>query len=554
VKVASTLKFVVPVFSALVGLIVLSPCHAMDEPVTQIIVQPAAFHLAYATAVNAGEMANFSQAAQLTLAHVRAMSGQGQVLRLPHAMTRAEAETVVQRLKASGLVLNAQLDRRVYPRMVPNDPRYAEQWNYHALITGKPYGENNYGLNLPGAWDITTGSPSVVVAILDTGLLPHQDIDTNILDGVGRVVGGYDFISDKDIANDGDGRDADPTDPGDWVEKDNKLCGDGTFHPSSWHGTHVSVTVGALTNNGIGVSGVAWQVSLLPLRVLGTCGGSFSDVIDAMRWAVGLPVPGVADNLHPARILNMSFGGAGACEAAEQSAVDDVLAKGGMVVVVAGNSGDDLKRAPESPASCNGVFTIAATDQQGQRASYSNFGSEVELAAPGGEQPIDTGILSTVDTGQRTPDLSDGFSAQYGSYTGTSMAAPHVSGVLALMLALKADLGRAEALSLLQKSATAFPKYSKNPVFNCTTSTCGAGIVNAQAVLALMQGAAVPPSAPMPEPTPPIPEPPQQPVAASGGGGSMECLSLLGLFGLAALRHRLGHRLRQRRRLGLKPV
>jgi len=285
----------------------LSPCWASERMVTQLIVQPAEFHLAHARVLNAGEVVRFSQAAQLDLQHARAMSGQAQVLRLPKAMTHSEAEAVVARLQASGLVRFAQIDRRVYPRMAPSDPRYNEQWNYQSLITGKVYGENNYGLNLPGAWDITTGSPAVVVAILDTGLLPHQDIDSNILDGLGRVVGGYDFITDPAIANDGDGRDANPTDPGDWVEKDNKLCGDGAFYPSSWHGTHVAGTVGALTNNAIGVSGVAWQVSLLPVRVLGTCGGSFSDILDAMRWSVGLQVPGVPDNLHPARILEHEF-------------------------------------------------------------------------------------------------------------------------------------------------------------------------------------------------------------------------------------------------------
>jgi serine protease len=525
----------------------LSPCWASESMVTQLIVQPAEFHLAHARVLNAGEVVRFSQAAQLDLQHARAMSGQSQVLRLPKAMTHSEAKVVVARLQASGLVRFAQIDRRVYPRMVPDDVRFSEQWNYQSLITGKAYGENNYGLNLPGAWDITTGSSSVVVAVLDTGLLPHQDIDSNILDGVGRVKPGYDFISEPEIANDGDGRDANPTDPGDWVEKDNKLCGDGTFYPSSWHGTHVAGTVGALTNNAMGVSGVAWQVSLLPVRVLGTCGGSFSDILDAMRWSVGMPVPGVPDNLHPARILNMSFGGVGACEAAEQSAVNDVLAKGGMLVVAAGNSGENLKTSPETPASCSGVFTIAATDQQGQIASYSNYGSEIELSAPGGEQPIDTGILSTADSGRTTANLDSSYGSsllQYSNYDGTSMATPHVSGVLALMLALKADLGRDEALSLLQQSATAFPKYAKNIAFNCTTSTCGAGIVNAQAVLSQMQGSPVPPAPePIPEPVPspePIPQPEPTPVPppSSGGGGSMEWFGLLGLFGVAALRQR----------------
>ncbi|MGD9888763.1 MAG: S8 family peptidase [Halothiobacillaceae bacterium] len=516
----------------------LSSSWAGESLVTQIIIQPVDFHLVHARAINEGEMVRFSQAAKLDLRHARAMSGQSQVLRLPKAVTQAEAEAVVARLLESGLVRHAQIDRRVSPRMVPNDPRFSEQWHYQSLITGKAYGENNYGLNLPGAWDITTGSPSVVVAILDTGLLPHQDIDSNILDNAGRVVAGYDFISDPDIANDGDGRDANPTDPGDWVEKENKLCGDGTFYPSTWHGTHVAGTAGALTNNAIGVSGVAWQVSLLPVRTLGTCGGLTSDIIDAMRWSVGISVPGVPDNAHPARILNMSLGSAGGCLLAEQAAVDDVIAKGGILAVAAGNSGQNLNSAPESPASCRGVLTIAATDRQGQLAQYSNYGSAVALSAPGGDIPFDTAILSTGDQGVRAALLDNTYVFSQGS----SMATPHVSGALALMLALNPNLTRDEALSLLQQSATAFPVYSKNPDFNCTTAICGAGIVNAQAVLALMQGTPVPPPEPVPpqpEPIPPpAPEPTPPPSSSSGGGGSMEWLGLLGMFGLAALRYR----------------
>jgi len=524
-----------PVMLALAAVLALPSCWAGESMVTQLIVQPVEFHLAHARVMNAGEVVRFSQAAQLDLQHARAMSGQSQVLRFPKALTQSQAEAVVARLQASGLVTFAQVDRRVHPRMVPNDPRYGEQWNLQSLIAGQAYGENNYGLNLPGAWDITTGSPSVVVAVLDTGLLPHQDIDGNILDGVGRVVGGYDFISDLSMANDGDGRDANPTDPGDWVETNNAVCGDGTFYPSSWHGTHVAGIVGALTNNALGVSGVAWQVSILPVRALGTCGGLTSDIIDAMRWSVGLPVPGVPDNTHPARILNLSLGSEGACTPAEQSAVDDVLAKGGMLVVAAGNAGRDLSVSPESPATCRGVFTVAATDRQGQLASYSNFGRAVVLSAPGGDSPFDTAILSTADKGERRALLDNSYAAEQGA----SMAAPHVSGVLALMLSVKPNLLRDDALSALKSSATVFPAYSNNPDFNCTTSTCGAGIVNAQAVLSLIQGAPVPPPpepAPVPPPAPPPPEP--VPPPPSGGGGSMEWLGLFGLFGAAALRQR----------------
>ena len=179
-----------------------TPCFAGEEIITQLIVQPKSFHLAHATSMNAGEMSGLRQAAGVELKYVRAMSGQSQVLRLPKAMTRAQAEEIVARLNQSGEVHYAQIDRRMYPRLTPNDPRFAEQWHYQGIIQGNTPPDNNFGLNLPGAWDISTGKESVIVAVLDSGLLPHQDIDTNLMDGVGRVVGGYDFISDADAARD----------------------------------------------------------------------------------------------------------------------------------------------------------------------------------------------------------------------------------------------------------------------------------------------------------------------------------------------------------------
>ncbi len=522
---------------------------ANEARVTQLIVQPAEFNLAHAPSMNPGEVARFSQMAQMQLAHVRAMSGRAQVMRLPKALTLEQAEAVAARLVASGLAVSAEPDRWVQVRMVPNDPRYIDQWHYQSLITGKTYGNNNYGLNLPAAWDISTGSDAVVVAVLDTGLLPHKDIDSNILDGVGRVVPGYDFISDPAIANDGDGRDNNPTDPGDWVEKDNAMCGDGVFYPSSWHGTHVAGTIGAATNNALGVSGITWSGRILPVRVLGVCGGQFSDIIDAMRWSAGMPVPGVPDNPHPAKVLNMSFTGVGKCGAAEQAAIDDVLAKGAMLVVAAGNSANDLAKYPETPAVCRGVITVAASDQQGQIASYSNYGARVDLTAPGGEQPIDTGILSTADSGIRQAKLDSTYSSallQYQNYDGTSMATPHVSGLLALMLAVKPSLTSIEALDVMRQTATPFPKYSVNLAFNCTTVICGAGIANAQAALSKLSGAPapVPPPAPEPVPTPPpAPEPSPTPPPPSSGGGSMDWLALGGLLALGAALQR--RRLRQ---------
>ncbi|MEW5838534.1 MAG: S8 family peptidase [Pseudomonadota bacterium] len=478
---------------------------AAEPKIRQLIVQPARFDLAHAQSVDKASLASFSQAAGIELSHARAMSGQAQVLRLPYAMSASEAEIYAARLVASGLASYAEPDRWVRPSLEPNDPFYvSRQWHYKAIKSGFAYGDNNYGLNLPGAWDVTQGLSAVTVAVLDSGLLAHADIDSNIMDDSGQVKPGYDFISvlvtDPDSGvvyppNDGDGRDPDPTDPGDWYAADDPVCGGGEEHPSTWHGTHVTGTVGALSNNGVGVSGVAWNVSLLPVRVLGKCGGVNSDIIDGMRWAVGMSVPGVPANAHPARVLSMSLGGEGACDKAYQAAISDVRKQGAVVVVAAGNESMDASKA--SPANCSGVISVAATDQQGQRAYYSNYGASVSIAAPGGDSLVDTQVYSTADGGAKAA-LNDN---AYESKQGTSMATPHVSGVIALMLARNATLTPDQVLQKLKDTATAFPDYpgtskdaffkSRAPSycldascsFDCTTSLCGAGIVNATAVI-----------------------------------------------------------------------
>ncbi len=473
--------------------------------VTQLIVQPKRFDLAQAQRLDESSLAGLSQAAGVTLTHVRAMSGQAQILRLPHAMSADEAQAYARRLVEAGVAIYAEPDRWMYPMRAPNDPLYADkQWHYQKLVTGMAYGANSYTLNLPGAWDITTGNSSVVVAVIDSGLLPHNDIDSNIMDGVGRVAPGYDFISivatDPDSGvvyppNDGDGRDPDPTDPGDWQAADDPMCGNGEDKNSSWHGTHVAGTIGALSNNNLGVAAVAWDVTLLPVRVLGKCGGLTSDIVDGMRWAAGISVPGVPDNAHPARVLNMSLGGEGVCETVYQSAINDVRAKGAVVVVAAGNENQNV--ANSSPANCAGIISVAATDSQGQRAYYSNYGKEVNIAAPGGDSLVGGGIYSTEDGGARAP-LYDNV---YGSKQGTSMATPHVAGLVALMLARDSGLTPDKVLTTLQATATPFPAYAGATAkdtfltnegycggapcdFDCTTSTCGAGVANAEAAIA----------------------------------------------------------------------
>lgn len=378
-------------------------------------------------------------------------------------------------LRASPDVEYAQPNYRLYlvgraslagsAALEPSDPRYAEQWHYRNNGTGA--GESRGGINLPKAWDTNTGSSSVVVGILDTGILPgHADIT-----GSANLIAGYDMISDPGIANDGDGRDADPTDPGDAVAAGE--CGPGQPPqplPSSWHGTHVAGTVGVgNTNNAIGVAGVNWNVSVQPVRVLGKCGATTADINDAIRWAAGLSVPGVPANPTPGKVINMSLGTPPgvpcSLSPSTQAAIDDAVGAGTAVVVAAGNDATDASQV--MPASCTGVITVAASDARGYLVSrYSNYGSTVEIMAPGGDVQRD-------DDGDGQPDgVLSMVQGGYAYYNGTSMAAPHVAGVAALWLARDPSLTPAQLLSQLQ--ANALPRTSTE-----CPRPCGAGLLNA---------------------------------------------------------------------------
>jgi serine protease len=447
--------------------------------------------LGRASVLGADTVGALSQRAGMPLAHFRAMSGDAQVLALPVRLPLAEVEALARRLAADPAVEYAEPDVRMFIALVPNDTQYNSQWHY------KESSVEIGGANLPAAWDITTGSASIVVAVIDTGLRPHADIDSNILDGTGRVVPGYDFIvadgpsgacpGNACTANDGGGRDADPSDPGDWIttEEDAGTAASGFFldcgsSPSSWHGTHVAGTIGALSNNGSGVAGVNWNTKILPVRVLGKCGGYSSDIIDGARWAAGLPVTGVPANANPAKVLNLSLGGGGTCSISEQTAINEITAAGAVVVVAAGNSNVDASLV--SPANCNGVITVAASDRSANKASYSNYGSVVKITAPGGSSG--NGVLSTVNSGTTTPG-----SDAYASYQGTSMAAPHVSGVAALVVGRNGALSPAQTSAIIQGSARVFPVGS-----SCTTSTCGSGLLDAAAAVRLADPALAAPT------------------------------------------------------------
>lgn len=340
----------------------------------------------------------------------------------------------------------AEPDRMMVKMLTPNDPRYGEQWHYF---------EATGGLRANTAWDVTTGS-GVKVAVIDTGYRPHADMS-------GQFLAGYDFITDTAIAADGNGRDSDASDPGDSTVAGQ--CGAGSAASnSSWHGTHVAGTIGALSNNGVGVAGVAFGAKIVPVRVLGKCGGYTSDIADAIIWSSGGTVSGVPANANAARVINMSLGGGGACDATTQNAINSARSRGTVVVVAAGNSNTDASGA--NPANCAGVVTVAATNRSGGRAYYSNYGAVVDVAAPGGDtRTTGGGILSTLNSGATTPG-----SDNYAWYQGTSMAAPHVAGVAALMLSKTPSLTVDQVESTLKSTARAFP---------ATCSSCGAGIVDA---------------------------------------------------------------------------
>ncbi|HEU5136714.1 MAG TPA: S8 family peptidase [Steroidobacteraceae bacterium] len=387
----------------------------------------------------------------LGLSRVRTTALGSQVLKVDRRLSVAEAEKLARDIVASDPnVEYAEPDRILRRTLTPNDPRYNEQWHYF---------EATGGINAPTAWDKSTGS-GVVVAVIDTGHRPHADLS-------GAFLPGYDFISDTFVANDGGGRDSDASDPGDWVNPGE--CGPGdpaSFEASSWHGTHVAGTVAARTNNSLGVAGVAFNARIVSARVLGKCGGFTSDIADAIVWTSGGSVAGVPANANPAKVLSISLGGSGACGATTQNAVNIARSNGASVIVAAGNS--NANAANFTPANCAGVVTVAATGRNGGKASYSNFGATVEVAAPGGSGGVNS-VLSTLNAGSMGPGADS-----YALYNGTSMATPHVSGVVALMLSVKPTLTPDQVTSILQSTARAFP---------AACSQCGSGIVNANAAV-----------------------------------------------------------------------
>ena len=406
------------------------------------------------------------------------------------------ADAVLERLRADPAVEFAELDRRQYPQAMPNDALFSGQW---FLQNAQPA-----ATNAVAAWDVTTGNFGVVVAVLDSGIrFGHTDL-RDTANSANRLLPGYDFVSTSDGDGDGDSRDADPSDPGDFVSQSaaTDTC---AAQDSSWHGTRVSGMIGALSNNGGGVSGMTWSGWILPVRVLGKCGGYDSDIISAMLWAAGIHVDGVPDNQYPAQVENLSLGSVGSCSASYQTALRQVTAKGVLVVISAGNEGGPVG----TPANCPGAMAIAGIRHAGTKVSFSSLGPQIALSAPGGNcvntngGPCLFSLDTTTNAGTTTPTTSS-FTDMTNRNVGTSFAAPIVSGIAGLMLSVNGNLKSSQLIARLQEGATPFPTSSDPAIpacripssttdlqtleCNCTTTTCGAGMANAaQAVQAALR-------------------------------------------------------------------
>src|SRR5579872_3377626 len=420
-------------------------------------------------------------------------------------------EQTLARLRADPDVEYAEADGHRYAHAVPpNDTLYPQQW-YMQSSTATPS-----AVDAQSVWaNITTGSSTLVIADIDTGALyTHPDLLSTSQAG-GRLLPGYCFISDAFIANNSSCPGPDASDPGDWVTQTDLSkteCSGAQVSNSSWHGTRTAGILGAITDNNVGIAGMTWNSQILPVRALGKCGGFDSDIISAMLWAAGVPVSGVPANTHPAKIVNMSLGGTGACPQSYQDAIGQLTALGVLVVVSAGNEGGPV----DAPANCAGVAGVAGLRQAGTKVGFSSLGPEVALSAPAGncvnltitaKTPCLYSIETTFNDGPTTPDPNgNSYTDQVGNPNlGTSFSAPIVSGIAALMSAANSKLSSCQLIARLKEGAQPFPQTSAgespqppmchapmnaNDVQSaeciCTLDgkTCGAGMANAPAALA----------------------------------------------------------------------
>jgi serine protease len=419
-----------------------------ELPVTSLIVRFAGSKgpVPFAPAARARVLADAAGAMGATVAHARILASGADLVRLDKAFTRTEAEALAVAVSRLPGVVYAVPNRVVQTQAVPTDPKFANagQWGFK-YVPGSVE-----GANFVGAWDITVGSPTQTIGIVDSGIArSHEELVTQLRTHPAFPNGGYDFVTEAVVGADGSGRDDDP-------QQGPVACG---------HGSHVAGTIAAQTSfahgpTSIGVAGGASWSKILMARALGDQFGSDADAIDAMLWLAGEPVAGVAVNPNPVRMINMSFGGAGACGGAYQDAFDILLARGVLPVVAAGNSyGANVSTS--APANCRGAVAVAASDSLGARANFSNLGAGVAITAPG------------VDV-ESTGGLTTGSCFK----SGTSMAAPHVTAAAALLQAALPTLTASQTRLALRAGARPFP-----PTSNCTTELCGAGLLDVRGAL-----------------------------------------------------------------------
>jgi serine protease len=459
------------------------------------------------------DVRSLSQRTGIAVSRSRQLTPSMHVVFLQKTFYGADVDAVLQQLRADPSVAFADVDERRYPHAIPNDPLFvptataAGQWYMQAPSSLTPTSDAA-ATDAVSAWNITKGSSGTVIADVDSGIrFDHPDL---LRAGFGgRLLPGYDFVGeDVDagngnpvgtflVANDGDGWDPDPSDPGDWIDSTDlanttvfpsKNCSAGN---SSWHGTRVMGVLGAVTNNDVGIAGMTWNPYLLPVRALGKCGGLDSEIITGIQWAVGMPISGVPDNPYPADIINLSLGGKGsACTSDYTNLIHTLTGMGVLVVASAGNESGPV----DIPANCPGVLAVAGLRNIGTKVGYSSLGPEVGIAAPAGNcvntngGPCLRSIDSTVNEGATVPG-ANAYTDQTNTNLGTSFSAPIVSGIAALMRAANANLTPPQLIARLKASATPFPQptglaqcvagSTSTAECACTAATCGAGMVNA---------------------------------------------------------------------------
>ena len=460
----------------------------------------------------------------LTLRQWRSITQRMEALQVEPAAAGDSIARTLARLRADPDVVYAEADQRRYAHAVPNDPLFPAQ---SPQDPGQWYLQSNpavfpSAVNAQAAWDVTKGSASLVIADLDTGVL-YSHPDLLAVSASGRLLPGYCFISDAFIANGGSCPGAGASDPGDWVTQSdlsNQACSttSAQVSPSSWHGTRTAGLLGALTNNATGIAGLTWSGQILPVRVLGKCGGIDSDIITGMLWAAGVPVSGAPTNPTPAKIINMSLGGTGTCPQSYVDAITQVVAMGVVVVVSAGNEGGPV----DTPANCAGVAGVAGLRHAGTKVGFSSLGPEIALGAPAGNcvntqitaaTPCIYSIGTTTNSGTTSPATNTYTDQVNDPNLGTSFAAPIVSGIAALMASVNSHLNSCQLIARLQEGSQPFPQTSlgessQPPACHvpasssdlqtneclCTLDgqTCGAGMANASgAVSAALRPIAV---------------------------------------------------------------